>query len=59
MEVLFFLIPLSLLLVLLALWAFVWSVNNNQFEDLDREAWRILFEDADKDGVNGSRKDEL
>ena len=45
MEILFVLIPISLVLVLLALWAFVWSVRNDQFEDLDREAWRILFDD--------------
>ncbi len=45
MEILFVLIPISLVLVLVALWAFVWSVRNDQFEDLDREAWRILFDD--------------
>lgn len=45
MEILFVLIPLSLGLVAFALWSFVWSVKNEQFEDLDRQGWSILFED--------------
>jgi len=27
-----------------ACWAFVWSVNNDQFEDLEKESHSILFE---------------
>ena len=42
MEILFILIPVSLLIVLVALYAFVWSVNNGQFEDLEKEGQRIL-----------------
>jgi len=47
MEILFVLIPLSLGLVAFALWSFVWSVKNEQFEDLDRQGWSILFDDQD------------
>jgi cbb3-type cytochrome oxidase maturation protein len=42
MEILFVLIPVSLMIVLLALYAFVWSVNNGQFDDLEKEGQRIL-----------------
>lgn len=42
MEILFILIPVSLLIVLVALYAFVWSVNNGQFDDLEKEGQRIL-----------------
>ena len=42
MEILFVLIPVSMLIVLLALYAFVWSVNNGQFDDLEKEGQRIL-----------------
>lgn len=45
MEVVFILIPISLVIVGVALWAFVWSVRNDQFEDLEKEAFAILFED--------------
>lgn len=31
----------------IALWAFVWSVKNEQFEDLEKEAHSILFEEKD------------
>ena len=42
MEILFVLIPVSLLIVLVALYAFVWSVKNGQFDDLEKEGQRIL-----------------
>lgn len=47
MEILFVLIPLSVLLIAFALWSFVWSVKNDQFEDLDRQGWSILFDQKD------------
>lgn len=39
------LIPLGLLLMGIAVWAFVWAVNHDQFEDLDRAGHSILFDD--------------
>jgi cbb3-type cytochrome oxidase maturation protein len=38
MNIIFVLIPLSLVLVALAGWAFFWSVNHDQFDDLDTPA---------------------
>ncbi|HSC10316.1 MAG TPA: cbb3-type cytochrome oxidase assembly protein CcoS [Rhodanobacteraceae bacterium] len=38
MNIIFVLIPLSLVLVALAVWAFFWSVNHAQFDDLDTPA---------------------
>lgn len=46
MEVMLVLIPVTVLLVAVALWGFVWSVREGQFEDLDKEAFSILFEDS-------------
>ena len=46
MTILLFLIPLALLLGLSGLVAFLWSVRDGQFEDLDGAATRILFDDA-------------
>ncbi|WNL41665.1 cbb3-type cytochrome oxidase assembly protein CcoS [Halomonas sp. PAMB 3264] len=45
MTSLYLLIPLSLLLLALAVWAFFWAVSNDQFDDLDSPAHRILFDD--------------
>ena len=33
MEIVFILVPVSLLIVVVALWAFVWSVRNDQYDD--------------------------
>ncbi|MEE3215300.1 MAG: cbb3-type cytochrome oxidase assembly protein CcoS, partial [Pseudomonadota bacterium] len=47
MNILYLLIPLSLILLSLAVWAFFWAVRNDQFDDLEGPAYRILFEDED------------
>ncbi len=47
MNIVFVLVPLGLMLLALAGWAFLWAVNHEQFEELDRAAQSILFEDAD------------
>jgi cbb3-type cytochrome oxidase maturation protein len=42
MSHLLFLIPIALGLGLLGLIAFIWSLNNGQYDDLDGAAERIL-----------------
>ena len=49
MESLYFLIPLSMVVVALGIWLFFWAVNNGQYDDLDGEAERILFDELDVD----------
>ena len=45
MNILFVLIPLSLVLLALAIWAFFWAVGSGQFDDLDSPGWKILMDD--------------
>jgi cbb3-type cytochrome oxidase maturation protein len=45
MNALLILIPVSLLLVALAVWAFFWAVDSGQFDDLDSPALEILRDD--------------
>ena len=45
MSVLIFLIPLTLILSLGGLFAFMWCVKNKQYDDLDGASNRILFDD--------------
>ncbi|MEM9439635.1 MAG: cbb3-type cytochrome oxidase assembly protein CcoS [Pseudomonadota bacterium] len=45
MDVLIYLIPIALFLGLLGLAAFLWSLRNGQFEDLDGAAERVLFDE--------------
>ena len=40
-----FLLPLSLVMGLLGLGAFMWSLRSDQYEDLDGSAERILHSD--------------
>jgi cbb3-type cytochrome oxidase maturation protein len=46
MTVLIYLVPLALLLGLLWLVMFLWSLNSGQYEDLDGAALRVL-DDSD------------
>ena len=45
MEVLVFLVPLAVLLGLLGLAAFLWSLRNGQYDDLEGAAWRAIADD--------------
>jgi len=47
MEIIFLLIPLSLVLVGGIIWAFFWAVRSGQFDDLEGPAHRILMDDDD------------
>lgn len=49
MSVLLFLIPITLILGLLGLCAFLWSLKTKQYDDLQGAASRILFEDVDEE----------
>ncbi|WP_086930063.1 cbb3-type cytochrome oxidase assembly protein CcoS [Agarilytica rhodophyticola] len=44
MESLFILIPIAMLIVFIAVRLFIWAVRSGQFEDLDTEGKRILFD---------------
>ncbi len=49
MSVLLFLIPITLILGLLGLCAFLWALKTKQYDDLQGAASRILFEDVDEE----------
>jgi len=48
MNHLIFLVPIALGLGLLGLGAFIWSLRNDQYDDLDGAAARILHDDEDQ-----------
>ena len=47
MNILLVLIPVSVLLIALAIWAFFWAVDNGQFDDLDAPALNMLQDDPE------------
>lgn len=53
MNILFVLIPVSLMLGGLGLAAFLWSLRSDQYDDLAGDAWRILSDEHDPDQSKG------
>ena len=51
MTSLYLLIPVSLIFCALAIWFFFWAVNSGQYDDLEGEGERILFDDGADDPV--------
>jgi cbb3-type cytochrome oxidase maturation protein len=47
MDVLFILVPLSVVLVIAILGVFAWALRNGQLDDLEREGLRILRDDRE------------
>jgi cbb3-type cytochrome oxidase maturation protein len=45
MSIIYVLIPLAIIIVGIAIVVFFWAVRSNQFEDLDRQGYSILFDD--------------
>lgn len=44
MDILFLLVPLSVALVLAIIVVFAWALNGGQFDNLEREGERILWD---------------
>lgn len=47
MTILYFLVPIALILAASAVFAFRWAVQDSQFDDLDSPAVRILDDELD------------
>jgi cbb3-type cytochrome oxidase maturation protein len=45
MDILYLLIPISLIIVAIAVWIFMWAIRSGQYEDLEGPAHRILMDD--------------
>jgi cbb3-type cytochrome oxidase maturation protein len=47
MESLYLLIPLSIVVLGAAIGCFLWAVGSGQYDDVEREGERILYDDDD------------
>jgi len=45
MNSLFLLIPLGIVLLTGAVWAFFWATGSGQFDDMDSPAWSVVLDD--------------
>lgn len=49
MDLLYTLVPFSLVLLCIAIAVFFWAVRSGQFDDMDSPAHRILFDEDNND----------
>jgi len=59
MKSLFILIPIAVVFVSVAVVIFFWAVKSGQFDDLDTEGKRILFDDDIDTNAVDKKKDEV
>jgi cbb3-type cytochrome oxidase maturation protein len=55
MQSFYLLVPLALVIIALAIKLLFWAINNGQYDDLDTEGHRILF-DEEKQSGNESKE---
>ena len=48
MDIIYILIPLSIVLIGIAVTVLFWAIKSGQFDDMDSPAHRILFDDDDQ-----------
>jgi cbb3-type cytochrome oxidase maturation protein len=53
-EILYLLVPLSIVLVAIIVAAFLWAIRSGQFDDLEGPAHSILMDDDEPKGNEGS-----
>lgn len=59
MDAIYILIPVTVVILAIAIGLFFWAVNNNQYSDLDQQATQILFEKKPpSDNENQNREPE-
>jgi cbb3-type cytochrome oxidase maturation protein len=44
-DSLYLLIPIALVFCAITIWLLLWAIGSGQYDDLDKEAWRILSDD--------------
>lgn len=48
MDSLYLLIPVALIFCAIAIRLLIWAIDSGQYDDLDKDAWRILAETSPK-----------
>ncbi|RLK50737.1 cbb3-type cytochrome oxidase maturation protein [Alkalispirillum mobile] len=55
MSVIFFSIPVGIIFMIIAIWAFFWAVDSGQYDDLDSPAYQPLL---DEEPLPGDKRDQ-
>jgi cbb3-type cytochrome oxidase maturation protein len=56
-DSLYLLIPIALLFCVVAIKLLLWAIGSGQYDDLDKEAWRILAEDEPATSSSAGHED--
>lgn len=56
MSIIYVLIPLAIIIILVAIGIFFWAVKSDQFNDLERQGYNILFDEDGKQAKPGDVK---
>jgi cbb3-type cytochrome oxidase maturation protein len=56
MDLVFLLLPASLVLATVAVIGFIWCARSGQFDDLETPAHRVLFDDEDREAQEQTRE---
>ena len=58
MDSLYLLIPIALVFVAVGIKLLLWAIDNGQYDDLDKEAWRILADEKKPVNVGSDSSDQ-
>ncbi len=58
MDILFLLVPLSVVLVFVIMGLFAWALRSGQFDDIEREGERMLRGDTNPAAPTGAKVNE-
>ena len=58
MDSLYLLIPIALVFCVIAIKLLLWAIDSGQYDDLDKEAWRILADEEPEAGSTDDEKDK-
>ncbi|MDO6505456.1 cbb3-type cytochrome oxidase assembly protein CcoS [Colwellia sp. 4_MG-2023] len=58
MSIIYFLIPIAVLLTALGIYMFFWAVKTEQFDDLEKEGMSILFDNKEDDKTTKQSSDK-
>ena len=58
MDSLYLLIPIALVFCAIAIRLLLWAINSGQYDDLDKEAWRVLVDDEPPAAPAASQRED-
>ena len=58
MDSLYLLIPIALVFCIIAIKLLLWAIDDGQYDDLDKEAWRVLVDEETPNATEQEDREE-